>query len=86
MFDRVRLIAGGAVLAALGPATAAFAQEAQTPSISGNAWIAIAIVAVLVVVVVLLISGVISVSKRDTEEGDGFPVIEDEEDRPKRRR
>jgi hypothetical protein len=85
MFNRVRLIAGVAAPAVLA-ATAAFAQEAQTPSISGNAWIAIAIVAGLIVIVVLLISGVISISKRDSEEGDGFPVIEDEEDRPKRRR
>jgi hypothetical protein len=85
MFNRVRLIAGVAAPAVLA-ASAAFAQEAQTPSISGNAWIAIAIVGGLIVIVVLLISGVISISKRDTEESDGFPIIEDEEDRPKRRR
>jgi hypothetical protein len=88
MFDSMRLGFGGVLLAALTlTATAAFAQ-AQTPSFSGNAWVAIAIIAGLVVFIALLIGGVISVSRRGetATEGDGFPILEDEDDKPRRRR
>lgn len=77
-----------ALSAVLASAGAAFAQ-AQTPSISGNSWVAIAIVVGLVVLIFLLISGAISLSKRDGDDADdaGIGIIgaDDDDDRPRRK-
>lgn len=79
------------VLAAGMSPSAAFAQ-AQTPTISGEGWVAYAIIAGLVLLIMLFISGAISLSKRDDtsdEEDEGvgvFEGIEEDEPKPKRRR
>jgi hypothetical protein len=59
------------ISAAVASTGAAFAQaEAQTPSISGDSWVAIAIVAGLVVLIFQLISGALSLSKRDKSDAE----------------
>jgi hypothetical protein len=73
-------VAAGAVLASTG---AAFAQaQAQTPAISGDSWVAIAIVVGLVVLIFLLISGALSLSKRDKSDAEdtGIGIIGPDED------
>lgn len=83
----VRAAAG--IAAALG-ASPAFAQ-AQAPEISGNAWVAIAIIVALVVLIGLFITGAISLSRRDKSDEDeaGVGILEgidsDDEDKPRRR-
>lgn len=76
----------GAVCASAG---VAFAQ-AQTPTISGNSWVALAVIGGLVVLLLLFISGAISLSRRDDtsdEEDEGVGVFEGiEEDDPKPRK
>ena len=55
--------------------------QAQTPAISGDSWVAIAIVLGLVVLIFLLIGGVVSISRRDKKDGgDGIAIIGAEED------
>ncbi len=72
-------------------ATPAFA-AANTPSLSGNSWIAIAIVLGLVAVVVLFIRGALGVSKNDKSDDDdaGVGILEgiddDDEDKKKKKR
>jgi len=79
---------GSAVL--LGLSTGVAQAQAQTPSISGNSWIAIAIIGGLVLLILLFISGAIGLSKRDDtsdEEDEGVGILEGiEEDDPKPRR
>jgi len=66
--------------------------QGAAPAITGNGWIAIAIIVGLVAIVVLMISGVISVSRRDSgdDDGAGFGVLEeideDEDEKPKKKR
>jgi hypothetical protein len=79
-----------ATTAAVGAsATTAFAQ-AEAPLISGNSWVALAVIAGLVVMLLLFISGAISLSKRDDtseDEDEGVGVFEGiEEDDPKPRK
>lgn len=83
----VVLLAAG-LLAVLG-ASPAFAQ-AQAPAISGNAWVAIAIIVALVVLIGLFITGAISLSRRDRSDEDEAGVgilegIDEDEDKPRRR-
>jgi len=65
---------------------------AETPSISGNSWVALAIIGGLVLVILLFISGAISLSKLDDttdeeDEGAGiFEGIEEDDPKPRRRR
>jgi ABC-type multidrug transport system permease subunit len=71
------------ISAAVASTGAAFAQaEAQTPSISGDSWVAIAIVAGLVVLIFLLISGALSLSKRDKSDAEdsGIGIIGADDD------
>lgn len=76
----------GAVCASAGVAVA----QAQTPTISGNSWVALAVIGGLVVLLLLFISGAISLSRRDDtsdEEDEGVGVFEGiEEDDPKPRK
>jgi hypothetical protein len=68
-------------------ASEAAAQVAQTPSISGNSWIAIAILLGFVLLIGLMISGSLSVSKiddtpPDADQGVGvFEGIEEDDER-----
>lgn len=72
--------AATAIGAAFAAADVAQAQ-AQTPAISGDSWVAIAIVLGLVVLIFLLIGGVVSISRRDKkDDGDGIAIIGAEED------
>lgn len=65
--------------------------QAQAPAISGNAWVAIAIIVALVVLIGLFITGAISLSRRDKSDEDeaGVGILEgidaDDEDKPRRR-
>lgn len=71
------------ICAAVASTGAALAQaEAQTPSISGDSWVAIAIVAGLVVLIFLLISGALSLSKRDKSDAEdtGIGIIGPDDD------
>ena len=73
------------VAAAAATQSVAQAQDAA-PAITGNGWIAIAIIVALVAIVVAMISGVINISSRDApdDDGAGFGVIEgidEDEDR-----
>jgi len=82
MPNLLRTVARGilAIFAVLAAAGTAFAQ-AQSPSISGDTWVAIAIVAGLVVLIFLFIGGALSLSKRDKEESDdGIAIIGPDED------
>lgn len=74
------------ISAVFAPTSAAFAQaQAQTPSISGDSWVAIAIVVGLVVLIFLLISGVLGLSKRDKSDaedtGVGIIGADDDDDK-----
>jgi hypothetical protein len=84
MPDLFKTFARGALVicAALAGAGTAFAQEqAQTPSISGDSWVAIAIVLGLVVLIFLFIGGALSISRRDkTQTDDGIGIIGPEEE------
>ena len=83
------VLRGIAALAMVATPLVAHAQS-QTPTIHGQAWIAYAIVGGLVLLVLLLISGVMSVSKRgDTSDdnGGGLPFFggdDDDDDKPRR--
>lgn len=83
----VRAAAGIAAVLGAGPAFA----QAQAPTISGNAWVAIAIIVALVVLIGLFITGAISLSRRDKSDEDeaGVGILEgidaDDEDKPRRR-
>ena len=68
MHPPMRLLAG-AGFAALS-ATPAFA-VAQTPSISGNAWIALALLAALIAMIVLTVVVSIGLQRRDARLGRG---------------
>lgn len=72
-----------AAVASIGSALAQAA--AQTPSISGDSWVAIAIVVGLVVLIFLLISGALSLSKRDKSDAEdtGIGIIGPDEDEDK---
>jgi uncharacterized membrane protein len=70
--------------------TAAHAQGAQ-PGISGDGWIAIAIILGLVVLIILLIRGSISITRDEPDDDSaGFGVLEgieeDEADEERRRK
>lgn len=86
MFKRLCLTVF-ALIAVSAPGVA-YAQE-QSPSISGNAWVAIAIIVGLVVLIMLFISGAISLSRRDRPDDDGgvgiLEGIDEDDDEPKRR-
>ena len=86
-------ISGAGAALAVAAASAGPAQAAgMSHLLEGNGWIAIAVVAGLVLLVWLLISGVLSVAKRDSGDDDsaGFGVIEDidedDDDRPKKKK
>jgi len=64
--------------------------QGAAPAISGNGWIAIAIIAGLVAIIALMISGTIRISGSGTSDDDdggaGFGVLEDiDEDEPRKR-
>lgn len=72
-------------------ALAACAQaQGQTPSISGNSWVAIGLVVALVLLIFFFISGTLSISRRDKRDDDdaGVGILEgiDEDDEKPRRR
>lgn len=79
-------------VASLGLSTGLAQAQAQTPTISGNSWVALAIIGGLVVLILLFISGAISLSKRDDtsdEEDEGVGIlegIEEDDPKPKRRK
>lgn len=81
---------GGAVAALIGMLADAALAQAHTPSISGNSWVAIGIIAGLVLLILLFIGGVIGISKRDTGDDDGavgiLEGIEEDDPKPRRRR
>lgn len=85
-----RVVRAAAGIAAVLGASPAFAQG-QAPAISGNAWVAIAIIVALVVLIGLFITGAISLSRRDKSDEDeaGVGILEgidsDDEDKPRRR-
>jgi hypothetical protein len=91
MLNRL-LATAGIAAASFAVTVAAHAQErAQTPTFSGNAWVAIGIIVGLVLLLMLLISGVIGVSSRGEtadDDGGGLPLFEtdEEDDKPKKRR
>lgn len=59
-----------ALLAWISAVTPALAQDtAQDPSISGNVWVAFAIIGVLVAVIALLVVGSFGLEKRDAKMG-----------------
>jgi hypothetical protein len=75
-------------LVAVAVPTAAQAVE-QTPSISGNGWVALGVIAVLVAIVALVIRGTLSVSDRGetaNDDGGGLPFFGDEDDDEKPRK
>lgn len=84
----------GALAALAGSIHAANAAVAKTPSISGNGWVALGIIALLIGVVWFLIMGALHVERRDASLGRGrrrtddgwfgiFPAgSDDEEDAP----
>ena len=82
------LVALAVLLASAGAASAA--AQAQTPTLTGNSWIALAIIAGLVVFIALFIGGALRISRIDDtadEEDEGVGVFEGiEEDDPKPRR
>ena len=70
--------------------SAAYA-EAQTPTITGNAWVAIAIIVGLVAVIGLFISGALGISRRDKSDEDEAGVgilegIDEDDEKPKKKR
>ena len=67
MLTQVRFLVALAATVAASPALAA--ATAQTPSISGNVWVAVAIVGVLVAIVVLVMIGSFGLEKRDAKLG-----------------
>jgi len=70
VFAMLTKLVGIAALALVGAMTPALAQEtAQDPSISGNVWVAVAIIAVLVGVIWLLVAGSFGLEKRDAKLG-----------------
>ena len=78
------------IAALAGGANAAFAQ-AQAPTISGNGWVAIAVIVGLVVLIGLFISGALSLSRRDKSDEDEAGVgilegIDEDDDKPKKKR
>ena len=80
-----RVTAAAICMATLGVASA----QGAAPAITGNGWIAIAVIGGLVLFVVLLISGVMSVSSRSDDDGDtaGFGILEEiDEDDDRRKR
>ena len=74
-----------AFLACLGTtlsAMPAFA-AAQTPSISGNAWVAVAILLALVALIVLTVFGSLGLQRRDKQRGtrdDSFGLFGNDDD------
>jgi hypothetical protein len=77
-----------ALLASAGAADAA----AQAPTITGNSWVALAIIGGLVLLILLFISGTLRLSQIDDtsdEEDEGvgvFEGIEEDDPKPRRRR
>lgn len=82
-----------AALALLAPMHAAQAAIARTPTISGNGWAALGVIAFLVGLIWLLISGALHLERRDASLGRGrrssdngwfgiFPNQLDDEDAP----
>jgi len=65
---RISVMAGLAFLAA---APAFAAETAQDPWISGNFWVALAIIGVLIAVIALLVVGSFGLEKRDAKLGRG---------------
>jgi hypothetical protein len=86
---RVRYFALGAALAT---SVALAHADAQTPTISGNGWVALAIIAVFVGGIWLLIMGALHVERRDATLGRGrrdrdrghgwFGFYDDDDDAP----
>lgn len=84
----------GFTLAAALPAVA----QAQTPSISGNGWAALGVIAVLILIVLLIVRVAVGLERRDQragnmEDGDeaGVAVLqgiddEDDDEKPRHRR
>jgi hypothetical protein len=84
----------GALAAFVGSVHVANAAVAKTPSISGNGWVALGIIAFLIGVIWFLIMGALHVERRDASLGRGrrrtddgwfgiFPAgADDEEDAP----
>lgn len=66
-----RLVRYLALGVALGASLALAHAEAQTPTISGNGWVALAIIAFVVGGIWLLIMGVLHVERRDATLGRG---------------
>ncbi len=65
--------------------------DISQPSISGNSWIAIAVIIGLVAVIALFISGVLSVTKGEKSSDDGAGVgvldgIDDDDDEPEKKK
>lgn len=91
---RLRLVARALLIATLSalPTVASAMSIAKTPTISGNAWVALLIIAVLVGTIFTLIMGALQVERRDAAIGRGrghnngwygiFPAQRDEEDAP----
>lgn len=67
MLTQTRPLAALAATVAASPAFAA--ATAQNPSISGNVWVAVAIVGVLVVIIFLIVLGSFGLEKRDAKLG-----------------
>ena len=65
----VRLVRYLALGIALAASLALAHAEAQTPTISGNGWVALAVIAVFVSVIWLLIMGALHVERRDAALG-----------------
>jgi hypothetical protein len=82
----------GTLAVSLAFAGDALAQQAQTPSISGNSWVAIGIILALVVLILFFIRSAIRVSEVDDtadseDEGVGvFEGIEEDDPKPKKRK
>lgn len=63
--------------------------QSQAPSAIGSSFVAIAIIVGLVLVIFFLISGALNLSQRNADEDDEGTIlegIEDEDDKPRRRR
>lgn len=78
------------IAALVGGADAAFAQ-AHAPTITGNGWVAIAVIVGLVVLIGLFISGALGLSSRDKSDEDEAGVgllegIDEDDDKPKKRK
>ena len=67
-FQRFSLVIASAALVLLAASGAANA-VARTPTISGNSWVAVAIIGVLVATIYMLIMGALHIERRDASLG-----------------